>query len=211
MRGVLVILACCALSACTYQSSASVSPSYDVYSNYADKLPGHYALYVDAEEMSGKFNAQGRICSAHAYTQDARAAFKQSAVKTFQNLVENVEQVDQPLTQSDLLARNLDGQILIEVEEMNVRIKAIPGFWSGEMEADVELAAGLIVDGQEGRLLGTTVDADEDATTDAGSYCSGGADALSLATSEAIEELLQRLGERLTNSTRLREASAPTS
>lgn len=75
------------------------------------------------------------------------------------------------------------------------------------MEADVDLVASLRVDGRSGRLLGTTVAADDNAVTDAGTGCDGGAQAISLATSGALKKLMGRLGERLANSPRLREAA----
>jgi len=207
LRSLLIILAAVSVSACTYDASAPVSPAYDVYSNYEDKLPGEYALYVDAEELSGEYSVEGYACSAHNYTQDASSAFEQSVTKTFQNLVQNLEAVDQPLSSRDLEAQGYTGMIIVEAEDIDVRINVIPGFWTSDMSADVELAASLRVDGREGRLLGTTVSGDDDAKTGAGTGCEGGAKALSTATSRALEELMQRLGERLSNSRRLRNAA----
>lgn len=207
MRNLLIVLAAIGVSACTYNASAPVSPAYDVYSNYADKLPGQYALFVDSEELAGEYSVDGYACSAHSYTQDASSAFEKSVTQTFQNLVENLEVVDQPLNQTDLADRGYTGMIVVEAEEIDVRINVIPGFWSADMTSDVEMAASLRVDGRNGRLLGTTVSGDDDAKTGAGSGCEGGAKALSMATSSALEELMQRLGERLSNSRRLREAA----
>ena len=207
MRQILIILAALGVSACTYNASAPVSPAYDVYSNYDDKLPGQYALYVDAEKLSGEYSVEGYACSAHNYSQDATGAFEQSVSQTFQNLVENLELVDQPLSANDLKAQGYTGMIIVEAEDIDVRINVIPGFWTSDMSADVDLAASLRVNGREGRLLGTTVSGDDDAKTGAGAGCEGGAKALSEATSKALEDLMQRLGERLSNSRRLREAA----
>lgn len=207
LRKILIIFAALGVSACTYNASAPVSPAYDVYSNYDDKLSGQYALYVDSEELAGEYSVEGYACSAHNYSQDATGAFQQSVTKTFQNLVENLELVDQPLSARDLEARGYTGMIIVEAEDIDVRINVIPGFWTSDMSADVELAASLRVDGREGRLLGTTVSGDDDAKAGAGAGCEGGAKALSEATSRALEDLMQRLGERLSNSRRLREAA----
>ena len=207
MRKILIILAALGVSACTYNASAPVSPAYDVYSNYDDKLPGQYALYVDSEKLAGEYSVEGYACSAHNYSQDATGAFEQSVSKTFQNLVENLELVDQPLSARDLEAQGYTGMIIVEAEDIDVRINVIPGFWTSDMSADVDLAASLRVNGREGRLLGTTVSGDDDAKTGAGAGCEGGAKALSEATSKALEDLMQRLGERLSNSRRLREAA----
>ena len=192
------------MAGCTYNSTAPVSASYDVYSNYSDKIPGRYALHIEGEEFSGDFKPQGYNCSFHTFSQDASGAFSQSIVKTFENLIDYVEPVEYPLDRNDITMRGLDGQIIVKAENMDVRIRVIPGFWSSEIEADVDLAANMTVDSMNGRLLGTTVSGDGDAITGAGSACDGGAEAMSLATSDALEELMQRLGERLTNSPRVR-------
>lgn len=76
------------------------------------------------------------------------------------------------------------------------------------MESDIDLAVGVTVDGTEGRLLGTTVSASEDAESGSGGSCAIGAEAASEAAGAAIEELMGRLGERLTNSQRVRDAFA---
>lgn len=196
------------VTGCTYNSTAPVSASYDVYSNYGEKVSGRYALYVDGDEFSGDFKPQGYNCSFHTFSQDASSPFEQSVLKTFENLVEYIEPVDNPLSGNDLTMRGLDGQIVVEAEDMDVRIKVIPGFWSSDIEADVDLAANMTVDSLNGRLLGTAVSGDGDAMTGAGSACGGGADAMALATSDALEELMQRLGERLSNSPRVREQAA---
>ncbi|MDG4868394.1 hypothetical protein P8631_10330 [Guyparkeria sp. 1SP6A2] len=205
-RAIVVCLAAVLFSGCAYNSNAPVSASYDVYSSYGDKVPGRYALYIDGGDFKGDFKPLGFACSAHTYSQDATGAFEQSVIKTFENIIVTVEPVDSPLSFEELKSRNLDGQIVVRGEEMDVRISVIPGFWSASIEADVEFAANMTVDSQQGRLLGTTVSGDGDALAGAGTACEGGAKALSLAASDALKELMQRLGERISNSPRVRDA-----
>lgn len=190
---------------CTYHSTSPVSASYDVYSSYSQKLPGSYALFVDSEEFQGEFSPQSFTCGAHSYSQDARAPFRLSVIKTYENLVDQVVPVDRPLNQQQLAQRGLDGQIAVRADAMDVQIRGIPGFWMPDIEVNVELAANMTVNSRIDRLLGTTVSGDGDALTSAGGACGGGSEALSIATSDAMEDLLQRLGERLSNSPRVRE------
>ena len=207
MRTLLVGTFGIVLGACSYNASAPVSPANNVYSNYGEKIPGQYALYVDGEEFQGEFKVQGFNCSAHTYTQDARSAFRQSVVLTFGNLVENIELVERPLSRDNLKSNGFDGMIRVRAEDMEVEIGVIPGFWTADMDAEVELTSSLRVDNHEGRLLGTTVSGDADSTKGAGTGCDGGSKALSSATSGAFEDLMQRMGERLSNSQRIREES----
>ena len=200
----VVFVAAAFLGGCAYKTSAPVSPSYNVYSNYEDKVPGRFALYVNASSMRGEFKVDGLACSAHTYPMDASSAFKTSTLRTLANLVEDIEVVPTPLSRDRLKSGEYDGQIIVELEDMDVRLRMIPGFWTSEMEADVELTASIRVDGREGRVLGTTVSSDEHAKAEAGGACEGGANAISDATSDALEELMQKLGERFANSERVR-------
>lgn len=196
------------LGGCSYQASAPVSPAYDVYSNYPDKIPGRFALHVDADDLNGEARVRGLSCSAHTYTVEGESAFVQSTLRTIENLVRSVQLVDDPLDRANMLAGGYDGMVMVNVEDFDASVQVIPGFWTSTMEADVDLAAGVTVDGTDGRLMGTTVSASEDAESASGGSCGIGAEAASEATGAAIEELMGRLGERLTNSQRVRDAFA---
>ena len=175
------------------------------HSNYPEKIPGSYVLHADDDALNGVYKVQGFICSAHNYPVDARGAFRVSVLKTFENLVEGVELVDTPFDRTQLAQGGHKGQILVRAEALEVRLRVIPGFWSNTMEADVEMTASMSVDAVDGRVLGTTMAADEDQDADAGAACEGGAQAISDAASDAIKELVRGLGERLSNSPRVRE------
>lgn len=192
------------ISGCSYTAETNINPATNVYTNYSDPVPGRYALYVDAEEMADDFRVSGIGCSAHKYPVDARNAFAVSVERTLQNLVEDLEVVPYPLDRSALRARDIKGMILVKVEELDIELTVIPGFWSSEMKADAEVTAGLVVDSADGRLMGTTVDGDDDYMADAGGACKGGAIAIGKAVEAAMKETLERLGERFSNSPRLR-------
>lgn len=205
LRLILCLAVASNLAACSYKATAPVSASYDVYSNYDTKVPGYFALYVESDEMQGEFKVSGVACSAHKYPLDARSAFEISTLKTLENLVERVELVDSPLSQESINSGGYDGLIIVRSEDLDVRLIVIPGFWSHEMEADVEMVASAQIESANGRVFGTTVSADEDFTSDAGSACDGGANAISEAASDAMKELMQELGERIANSERVRD------
>lgn len=66
------------------------------------------------------------------------------------------------------------------------------------------MTVGLVIDGLSGRLLGTRVEGDDDYKAEAGGACEGGAIAIGKALEEAMKEALERLGEKISNSPRLR-------
>ncbi|KKJ78720.1 hypothetical protein WH95_01170 [Kiloniella litopenaei] len=205
MRKLVFVLALFfVLTACSYQATTSVSPAYNVYSSYEDKIPGSFALYVDSDEMKGTYKVRGFTCSAHKFPIDAQKSFEISVLKTTQDLFENIELVTKPLSKEQLASLNYDAIVIVEAEDIDVKISVIQGFWSGEIEAEVEIVASVIVDSKNERILGATVTAEKDSLHPAGAACSGGANALGEATNESLEETMKRLGEKLTNSKKLR-------
>ena len=183
--------------------------SCTLYSNYDDRIPGRFALYVDADVMKKDIKVIGYVCRAHSYPTDARAAFRNSVVGTFGDLVEELEVVKQPLTRSGLAGRGLTAMIVVEAEDYSADLSVIPGFFSALMQAYVEIAARITVDGVDGRLLGTSVEGNEDFRADAGIACEGGGVAVGRATEKAMRETMERLGERLANSRRIRALTGP--
>ena len=204
VRHILAIVSILAMSGCSYTVPTDISPATNIYSNYSDKVPGRFALYVDAEEMAGDFKVSGYACSAHTYPVDARSAFIGSVQSTMENIVEEVEIVPRPMDSSTMLSRDLKGMILVEVQDLDIDLIVLPGFWSASMEADAEVTVSLVVDGPSGRLLGTHVEGDDDHKAESGGACEGGAVAIGKAVEEAMKEALERLGEKLSNSPRIR-------
>jgi hypothetical protein len=196
-----------ALGACAYNAPVGVSPNLNVYSSYDEKLPGSYALYVDSELFSQTVRPTGYNCAAHTFPLDMRDTFKQSVTRTIQQLVEEVEVVQSPLSGEALARSGKRGQIVVRADGLNARVQFIPGFWSASSEGNVELTANLSVDGSNGRILGTTAEGSGTAQGDAGLMCGGGANAIAMAAEKATKQLLGQLGERLSNSPRMRAAS----
>lgn len=200
----------CGISACSYDVPITASPAFDVYSNYRDKIPGRFTLFVDANSFAREVKPAGHMCSAHSYPLNANASFKQSALKTIEQIVEEVELVDRPLPVEELASKSYQGQIVIKSDEYIARITFIPGFWSATASSTVDISASLIVDGTEGRYLGTSAAASRSSELSSAN-CGDGAQAIADANSRATKELLGRLAERLANEPRLREpvAKAP--
>ncbi|MFC6486910.1 hypothetical protein [Nitratireductor sp. GCM10026969] len=195
---------CIALTGCQYTAEPLSVAAYNVYSSYDGKLPGKYLLYVDGNKLNKTIKPSDFNCAAHSYPLALSSGFTGSVRKTFANLVETVEMVDIPVDRSELPARGARAMIMVRGEEVNGRLRVVPGFWVAGMETEVELAASIVVDGRRGRLLGTTVGGDGNAQGTAGGFCEGGSAALTEAAEQAVKETVGRLGEALTNSERVR-------
>lgn len=110
------------VSACSYKVEAPVSPSYDVYSSYSDKVPGRWALLVNGAQLKGDFKVSGYNCSAHSYPLDAAQAFETSSVRTLENLVESAEEVKTPLSRDQLLHSGYAGLIRLSGEDLDLSL-----------------------------------------------------------------------------------------
>lgn len=204
MRVDLVVVAGMLLSGCAYNAVPSAAPEFAVYSNYAEKLPGRYLLYISDNDTATEVRSDTFECSAHRFPLDLATSFRGSIVGTLGNLVEEVQLVDAPVTSADLAAQSARGMIIVRLENVDTDIRYRVGFWSQEARVETELTASVTVDGRDGRLLGRTVEADEEAQGSAGFACEGTADVLSASAQGAMENLMGRLGEALANAERLR-------
>ncbi|MCR5859756.1 hypothetical protein [Mesorhizobium sp. J428] len=192
------------VSGCAYRAETMSVASYNVYSSYENKLPGKYLLYVDGSKLDKTIKPSDFNCAAHSYPLAISAGFTGSVRKTFANLVEEVEVVDAPVDRAELAPRGARAMIIVRGEEVNGRLRVVPGFWTAGMETQVELVGSIVVDGRKGRLLGTTVSGDGNAQSNAGLACEGGAASLVQSAEDAMKEVVGRLGEALTNSERVR-------
>ena len=201
------------LSACvskTYPVAVGDAPALSVHASYEEKIPGRYALYVEAKELKRvlKFS---RGCAEHNYPTDAQAAFESSSLQTLKHLVEHMELVSEPIMRSELEARGYDGMILLEVEDLDTVLVIIPGTWTGSALAGAKLSVNMSVEGRDKRLLGGfAAGADED-QVEMGRYCAKSEMAVGRAIEGAMELVLKRLAVLLSNMTEILKQEAPPS
>ncbi|MEW9523854.1 hypothetical protein MRBLRH8O_001668 [Agrobacterium radiobacter] len=192
------------LASCQYKAEPLTVATYNVYSSYEGKLPGKYLLFVDGSKLDKSIKPSDYNCAAHTFPLALSGSFSGSVRQTFTNLVTELEAVQAPVGRDELKSRGARGMIIVKGEDVNARLRVVPGFWVAGMETEVEIAASITVDGQSGRLLGTTVSGDGNGQSDAGLACEGGAKSLTQSAEQAMKETLGRLGEALTNSERVR-------
>ncbi|MDP3852627.1 hypothetical protein [Phenylobacterium sp.] len=195
------------LGGCAYNAPVGVSPNLNVYSSYGEKVPGRFALFVDSEAFNTTVRPTGLNCAAHSFPLDLRQSFEASTVSTMRQLVDEVQVVERPIPATQLAAQGLAGQVTVSAETVTARVQVISGFWSSTADSVVELSAGLLVDSPTSRVLGTTAQGFGNAQQDAGAFCGNTANAIGVATEKAMRQLLGQLGERMSNSERLRRVA----
>ncbi|WP_165913511.1 hypothetical protein [Marichromatium gracile] len=205
-RYAVIIFFSVLVASCAYQVPVDIKPSYSIYSSYDQRLPGTAAIFVDSEGASDEIRVSGLTCSAHKFPVNAEFGIEAAIIKTLDNLIENIQRVEKPLSQTQLSLSGAKAMIIVKVEDMDVDLKVIPGFLSADMESEAEVVLGVIVETKNGRQLGKTVSGDGEGRAAAGGACEGGAKAIAEALEEAVKDVLSEMGEEISNSERLRKA-----
>jgi hypothetical protein len=193
------------ITGCAYDAKPITTGAVNVVAAYTEKVPGRYALFVEAGELNKIIRPRGLECSAHSFPLDMTESFRSSVAATLGNVVDQVELVATPLQPATLRANGYVGQIAVRGESLEGKLAAIPGFWKATISTTIQISASITVDGPSGRLVGKTVEGIAEREADAGPFCSGGAASVEDAATQAMRKLMQQLGEALANSDRLRE------
>ena len=215
MRKLICLLALAVVVAvgagCSYKASVPSVDVANIYTSYEEKIPGTVALIVDAQEdvFDRTIKPNTYTLGAHKYPIAAATAFKTSVLNTTKSVFENVVDRNEIPNTQQMYADNLNGYLIVHVKHFEPRISFIQGFWSATASSTVEIAFDFTVrDKNNGLIFSSAVSASRTAEGDAGGAGAGGAPVIADATKKAVTEALERYAERLSNSSKLREAFA---
>jgi hypothetical protein len=200
------MMVCSALlcAACTYKAEVVEAPAFNVVSSYGEQIPGKWLLYVESAALDRPIKPSGFACSAHKFPISASGSFKTSARQTLDNVVDEIEVVNGPVTANQLAGYGARGLIVVRGEEIRPRLDVQPGFWTANMATQATMVASVSVDGKSGRIFGTTVEGQGLGNAEAGGACEGGAKALAEAAGQAMKDTMRKMGEAISNSERVR-------
>jgi hypothetical protein len=202
---IVAIAAALMLAACSYNTPVAVAPNLNVYVPTGQKIAGRWLVYTDGSPLKRQVSATGYSCSAHKFPMDISDAFKQSALKTLQNVVEEAVIVQVPTPVSEAIAQGARGVIVLRGETFSPRFVAITNFWDATIDANVEITASIFMDTKDGRILASSAEGMGNAQSGSGGACEGASTALAQATETAMKRVLGALVERLANTAALRK------
>lgn len=188
------------ITGCSHTAVVSSARPTNVYSSHDQKIATKVSYTVDETSLSKlkKDDAvSGFQCSAHRYPVDASSAFLGSIPSMLETVFDEYEETRGSPEKST-------PQFVFRIERFEPRVKFNQKFFSADADATVELAVSVVgtLDGK--RIFGTSADTQRNSTGDAGSFCSGAGEVLADATSDAIKDVLEKIGERLANNNQLR-------
>ena len=196
-------------SGCTYKAPVDSIKNVNVYSAYEEKIHGNFAIIVNNDE--GLFNKtvspSSYQCGAHDFSITFADSFVSSIKDANSSIFESIVSRTTIPTVDEMEKDNLAGYILIQGKLFEPRITFIPGFWSARASSTVNIGFDYSIRDKNNDLVITgSVSGERTHEGDAGAFCSGGTEILMEATQKAMRDVLERYGERVSNSQKLRDA-----
>ncbi len=205
-KTVIFLVSSILIAGCTHTGVVSTVSPTNIYSGFDSKVPGGSTYAVDSTSLSKlkKDDAvKGYMCSAHKYPVDGSDSLMSSIPAMLDATFED------PTQQASDPRKNVP-QFVFRVERFDPKIKFSPKFFAADGESTVELTMSVVGSINGKRVFGTTVDSQRSKSSEAGAFCSGGEEGLHEATAAAIKDVLEKIGERISNSQQLRAALTPT-
>ena len=201
MKGILASCTLLAggLAACSYQVATSPSPPPSVITAYADKVPGKWALVVDASRASATLATPGMRCDRFDYPLDLSKSFAQTAETTFKTVAEDVRLSDHALSRTELQADNYTGVITLRVSDMRANVD-VKGVLDTHADATTAIDASILVAKGGTQMVDSLQSGKGEGEREAGLACEGAADAVATASDAAVEDVIEKLAEQFANS-----------
>jgi len=192
---------------CAYYVPATISPAVIIHSFYKDKIPGTVILAIDdnVKNASPDVKGTGYFCRWYKFPVTLDSSFTQSVKITNDAIFEKVVEQDNLSTQDPFLQMGGKGIIYVKLQRFNPNISFSQGLWSVHANASCDIVLDVTVkDANYKDLFTTTVEGSRSVDGDGGAFCGNGANLLSEAISLAMREAMERYGERLSNSEKIR-------
>ncbi|WP_146191173.1 hypothetical protein [Acidovorax sp. HMWF018] len=197
------------LSGCAYNVKPASVGTVNIHTSYDTKVPGRWVAVMDdgLKNVSKQVRPSSHVCSAHNYPVSLDDSLVSSLRRVYEQIFENVEVRPVAPTIETLQRDSLNGVITTRLEEFSPRLSCQMGFWSGTCTSSGDIAVSVNIRGQSGTLFATSASGSRMAEGDSGGACEGGSTVLGEAVNKSMKDMLERLGERVSSSPRVREAS----
>lgn len=187
------------LAACTYSVEPRTTEPAPVFTAYADKVPGKWALLIDASRATAALQAEGLRCSQFDYPLDLTKSFVLTTATAFKGVAEDIRVVDHPLSRSEFASQAYTGVITVRVDSLRATVK-VDGVFDATATADTEIEGSILVVKGGQRMVDTGETGKGTSQRDAGLACGGSADAVSAASNDALQDVVRKLTEQFANS-----------
>lgn len=194
------------LAGCSYPVEPATPLAPTPFNAYTDKVPGKWALLIDADKTGTTLAAVGLRCSQFDYPINLQKSFSAAAEAAFRSVTEDVRLSDHELSKAEIVSQGYSGAIVVRVTDFSAKL-ATEGAIEARAEADTEIAGTILVLKNNTRTLDASATARGEAQSDAGLACGGVGDAVAAASNQAVRDLARKLAEQFANSHDIRYAA----
>lgn len=207
LRLSLLLVLCIFAFSCTYQTPIGTVSGINTYSAYDSKIPGRFALVVDANPalLDVTVSPVTYTGSAADFPISFSSSFKTSVYSANQQLFDEIIDTNNVPNTEQMRQDNISGYIHITAKSFEPRIQYLDKFFTTSVSATSEIGFDYIIRGSDNTTLLTGAVSGE--KSDTISYGSGdnGIKVLQNSTQKALREALERYAERVSNSSRIRD------
>lgn len=202
-KNVLISIACLSsfMAGCTYQAVAikTAVPAGEIR---VDRIRDVHATVVTNfanENLNKNARKPGLACTAHNYPVDIEAALRRSIGIIMDSSFASYESVNSIAGASN---KNQSYTFIFDIQEYEPVFSYSSGFFSGTALGRVTLTSRVTVLDKDGKeILRTTVSGSGHAEADGG--CNKGSEALSMAATKSISDMLEKFVYKVINSDQL--------
>lgn len=203
MNRIFVSLALLGLAGCSYPVETPPAEAVPVITAYTDRVPGKWALIVDAAKANTTLEDSGDRCSQTDYPLDLSKAFIDTADATFKTVADDIRVSDHALSRSELVSGGYSGVIIVSVSSLKATIKT-SGIVEARAAAETEIEGAILVIKSGERMVDSRQTGRGTAERDAHIDCSGAGEAASVASDAAVQDVVGKLAEQFANSHAIR-------
>ncbi|MEW6264301.1 MAG: hypothetical protein AB1641_14620 [Thermodesulfobacteriota bacterium] len=189
---------------CAYKVQPTSVRAINLYNQYEEKIPGLFGLVVDdtLKDIKREIKPSTYFCSAHVYPLDTG----NSLISSIRTMVGSLfEQTTDLSSLHSFEKSEYKGIIYVRLIDFTPKLNFYPGFWSGSCAATTEISLEIVIRNQNEILFQTTSIGSKTAEGDAGSFCDKSGEVLAESITRATRDVLERIAERIANSSRLRK------
>lgn len=206
LRLLLLLALCLCAFGCTYQTPVNTISGINTYSAYDAKIPGRYALVVDANPaiLDITVSPLSFTGSALDFPISLSQSFKTSIQSANQQLFEEIADLTTVPTIDQMKQDKLKGYVMITAKMFDARLQYIDKFFSSSVTATAGIGFDYIIRNSDNTILLTgNVSGERTDTIDSGMGGKNGSIVLQNAIQRALREALERYAERVSNSPKL--------
>lgn len=202
MRPFVVSLAL-VLAGCTQPVAVETAPPMDVYSVYADKVPGTWLIAIENDDMKTTVTFPSEICSIYDFPVDLTANVQDSGLNSFRAVADDVRKAD--AKGHDAPQGAATGIIRVHIGNLQTAVRPLKQGWNA-FDMQVTLDAQLTVESGGKRILDAEATGSGASQSDAGAMCDDADTLVANAATEAVRQTLRPLAEKFANAREVREA-----